>query len=187
MKYVIVGGSGFVMSHLIRALLKKYSTADIYNIDINDNDEFKDNPNYNHIPVDVCLDQAWKGLPRGIDVVINGLNNKDSLVNYEGTIKALEYARKNECRFIQIGDYVEYGESLDEDGSKETDLSMPVPGVGVSFEPKILNLMSSEQLWEIDLDNSEKFKALKSWVAGIAGYFIGAETRGRCGQHHTVL
>jgi Leucine-rich repeat (LRR) protein len=36
------------------------------------------------------------------------------------------------------------------------------------FEPKILNLISTEQLWEIDLDNSEKFKALKSWVAGIA-------------------
>ncbi|MHA1730269.1 MAG: leucine-rich repeat domain-containing protein [Promethearchaeota archaeon] len=37
-----------------------------------------------------------------------------------------------------------------------------------NFEKRVLNVTSSEKLWEINLDIDEKFKAFKSWVAGIA-------------------
>ena len=36
------------------------------------------------------------------------------------------------------------------------------------FQEKMLNIRSSEDVVEINLDPEEKFKALKSWIAGIA-------------------
>ena len=123
MKYVVTGGSGFIMSYLIRALFKKYPTAEVYNIDIEKGDDI-DNPNYHYIQGDVVTYHTWDRLPRGIDVIINGFD-EDLINNYKGTYQALEYAKKNGCKFIQVGCYSEYGESLDEDGSKETDMCNP--------------------------------------------------------------
>lgn len=133
MKYVVTGGYGFIMSHLIRALLKEYPTAEIYNIDCLCKDkDFDNNPNYHFILGDIWDKEVWVELPKGIDVLINGESLPSIAPNILGTYQALKYARKNGCKFIQIGSYKEYGECIEENGSKEIDLCQPKTVYAVS-------------------------------------------------------
>jgi len=129
MKILIAGGSGFLGSHFIRYMAKKYADYELYNLDrINFMDEFsavKDfsiPESYHFIEGDVRDNKIIETTAKDKDIIVNfasinrdketGLSGDFITTRMLGTFNLLEATRKFGIkRFIQSSDYEVYGEA----------------------------------------------------------------------------
>jgi dTDP-glucose 4,6-dehydratase len=146
MRYLVTGGAGFIGSNFIRYIFKKYSDAQVVNLDkltyagIRENlAEYEGNPNYRFLQGDIAkpedVAQAYEGVDGGgVDVVVNfaaethvdrSLMEAGSFIETDvhGVLVLLEEARKHAPklkRFVQISTDEVYG-SIDSGSFTETD------------------------------------------------------------------
>jgi len=125
---LITGGAGFIGSHFIRYILKKYFSYKIINLDkltytanLKNLKEIKDNPNYRFIKEDICNYKKVERIIKGCDVVVNfaasthvdiSIKNPREFIqtNIYGTYILLELAKKYKIkRFVQISTDEVYG------------------------------------------------------------------------------
>lgn len=144
MKLLIVGGSGFIGSHLIHSLIKKYPGYKITNFDkltyqgdVNPFEKLLDNSNYKFVQGDIRDQKVVYSLVREADVIINlatsfKFDPDGSFLTTDmvGTFNLLESVRKAKVsKYIHMSDYVVYGDSLLEEKSAtlftETDSLYP--------------------------------------------------------------
>lgn len=128
MNLLVTGGCGFIGSHFIRFMLKKYPTYHITNLDnltyagnLNNTNDFKEDKNYRFVKGDVCDLDLVLTLLKDIDGIINfaaqthvdnSIKDASSFVktNILGTYTLLEAARINSVsRFMQISTDEVYG------------------------------------------------------------------------------
>ena len=139
MKLLITGGAGFIGSHFIKYILKKYPNYKVINFDkltycgnLKNLKEVEKNPNYEFVKGDICNPRRVNTVvSRGIDVIINfaaeshvGRSiycpNTFFKTNTLGTYILLESARKYRVKkFIQISTDKVYG-SIEEGEASET-------------------------------------------------------------------
>ncbi len=144
MRILIIGGSGFIGTHLIHYLIKKYpgyviTNLDrlLYQTDVDPFADLKENPHYKLIEGDVRDQKIIEPLVKDAETIINLATTPefDSQGNFlttdmVGTFNLLEAIRGDKIKkLIHISDYVVYGDSSLEDVSAklftETDALNP--------------------------------------------------------------
>ncbi|MCM8777061.1 MAG: dTDP-glucose 4,6-dehydratase [Candidatus Omnitrophica bacterium] len=132
MKVVVTGGAGFIGSHFIKYLLKRYPDYKVLNIDkltyagnLENLKEVEKNPNYKFLKADIC-DNVIEDAVDGCDVIINfaaeshvdrSIQEPETFLKTDvmGTFNLLEISRKKGVqRYIQISTDEVYG-SADKD------------------------------------------------------------------------
>ena len=127
--YVVTGGAGFIGSHVIDELLKRYDINKIFVIDKlgmgSDMDNIADDERVKFVFEDIASDRAYEDLP-GIDYILHlaaeshvDRSITDPLAcitsNVMGTAKILELARIDKARLVHISTDEVYGHlQLDE-------------------------------------------------------------------------
>jgi len=128
MRIVVTGGAGFIGSHFIRYILKRYPSNHILNIDkltyagnLENLKEVENNPRYAFLKEDICNRGAIEEAISGYDVIINfaaeshvdrSINTPEIFLKTDimGTFNLLEIAReKGVKRYIQISTDEVYG------------------------------------------------------------------------------
>ena len=128
MRIVVTGGAGFIGSHFIRYILKRYPSDHILNIDkltyagnLENLKEVENNPRYSFLKEDICNKGAIEEAISGYDVIINfaaeshvdrSINTPEIFLKTDimGTFNLLEIAReKGVKRYIQISTDEVYG------------------------------------------------------------------------------
>lgn len=128
MRIVVTGGAGFIGSHFIRYILKRYPSDHILNIDkltyagnLENLKEVENNPRYAFLKEDICNRGAIEEAISGYDVIINfaaeshvdrSINTPEIFLKTDimGTFNLLEIAReKGIKRYIQISTDEVYG------------------------------------------------------------------------------
>jgi dTDP-glucose 4,6-dehydratase len=128
MRIVVTGGAGFIGSHFIRYILKRYPSDHILNIDkltyagnLENLKEVENNPRYSFLKEDICNKGAIEEAISGYDVIINfaaeshvdrSINTPEIFLKTDimGTFNLLEIAReKGIKRYIQISTDEVYG------------------------------------------------------------------------------
>ncbi|MBN1445418.1 MAG: dTDP-glucose 4,6-dehydratase [Candidatus Omnitrophica bacterium] len=78
MNIVVTGGAGFIGSHFIKHILRKYSGYKILNIDKltyagnpENLEEAEDNPDYTFVKEDICSKRIIEKVVEGYDVIVN--------------------------------------------------------------------------------------------------------------------
>ncbi|HOL22705.1 MAG TPA: GDP-mannose 4,6-dehydratase, partial [bacterium] len=121
MRIVVTGGAGFIGSHFIKYILKKYPYYKVLNIDkltyagnLENLKEVEDNPNYSFLKEDICNISAIEDAIDGYDVIINfaaeshvdrSINSPEVFLKTDvmGTFNLLEISRKKGITgYIQI-------------------------------------------------------------------------------------
>ena len=107
---LITGGSGFIGSHLSEYLLREGEKVicldNLMTGNKNNNDNFKDNPNYKFIlhdvlePIDIFANRIWHlaSLPSPISYRRDPILT--SKINFTGTLNMLELAKKNNSKIL---------------------------------------------------------------------------------------
>ena len=141
--YVVTGGAGFIGSHVIDELLKRYDINKIFVIDKlgmgSDMDNIADDERVKFVFEDIASDRAYEDLP-GIDYILHlaaeshvDRSITDPLAcvtsNVMGTAKILELARVDKARLVHISTDEVYGHlQLDEPAfTEETKLAPRSP------------------------------------------------------------
>lgn len=128
MKILVTGGAGFIGSHFIRHILKRYRYYKIVNLDkltyasnIKNLDDIKNNPRYKFIKGDIRNRNLIDRIVRDCDVIVNfaasthvdrSIVKPDEFMrtNVFGTYVLLESAKKYKLkRFVQISTDEVYG------------------------------------------------------------------------------
>ncbi len=128
MKILVTGGAGFIGSHFIRHILKRYPNYKVINLDkltyasnLKNLDDIKNNPRYKFIKGDICNKNLIGKIIRGIDMVVNfaATTHVDRSIlkphefmktNVYGTYVLLESAKRYKIkRFVQISTDEVYG------------------------------------------------------------------------------
>ena len=121
MKILITGGAGFIGSHFIKYILKKYPNYKIINLDkltycanLDNLKEIENNSNYEFIKGDICDKELISKLFKEVEYVINfaaqthvdnSIKDPSEFIktNIEGVFNLLENAKNSNIkRFIQI-------------------------------------------------------------------------------------
>jgi len=140
MRIVVTGGAGFIGSHFIRYILKRYPSDYILNIDkltyagnLENLKEVENNPRYAFLKEDICNRGAIEEAIGGYDVIINfaaeshvdrSINTPEIFLKTDimGTFNLLEIARKKGVkRYIQISTDEVYGSA--EEGERFSESS----------------------------------------------------------------
>jgi len=140
MRIVVTGGAGFIGSHFIRYILKRYPSDHILNIDkltyagnLENLKEVENNPRYAFLKEDICNRGAIEEAISGYDVIINfaaeshvdrSINTPEIFLKTDimGTFNLLEIAReKGVKRYIQISTDEVYGSA--EEGERFSESS----------------------------------------------------------------
>jgi len=143
---LVTGGAGFIGSHFIRYIFKKYPSYKIINLDkltytanLKNLKEVKDNPNYRFIREDICNYKKVERIIKGCDVVVNfaasthvdvSIKNPQEFIqtNIYGTYILLELAKKYKIkRFVQISTDEVYGSIRKGFADEETRLNPSNP------------------------------------------------------------
>lgn len=130
MKILITGGAGFIGSHFIRHILKKYRSYFLINLDkltyaanLNNLNDVKGNPRYRFIKGDICNKRLVDKIVKDCQVVVNfaasthvdrSITSPNEFIktNIIGAYILLEAAKKYRIkRFIQISTDEVYGSS----------------------------------------------------------------------------
>ena len=128
MKIAVTGGAGFIGSHFIKHMLKKYGDYRIVNIDkltyagnTANLEEVKKEKRYGFIKEDICNREAMERILKGYDAIVNfaAESHVDRAVNQPelflktdvmGAFSLLEAARKNGTgKYVQISSDEVYG------------------------------------------------------------------------------
>ncbi len=130
MKIVVTGGAGFIGSHFIKYILKKYPDYKVLNVDKltyagnpENLEEIKDNPNYTFLKEDIC-NREIEDFIDGYDAIINfaaeshvdrSISSPEVFLKTDviGTFNLLEISKRKGIRYIQISTDEVYG-SADE-------------------------------------------------------------------------
>lgn len=146
MRIVVTGGAGFIGSHFIKYILKKYPDYKILNIDkltyagnLENLKEVEDNPNYQFLKADIC-DRSIEEKIDNYDVIINfaaeshvdrAIQEPEAFLKTDvmGTFTLLEISkRKGIERYIQISTDEVYGSAGEEEiFSEESSLNPSNP------------------------------------------------------------
>lgn len=140
---LITGGCGFIGSHFIRYLMRKYPEYQVINVDkltyAGNKNNLKDvetNENYKFIKGDICDSEVVFSLVKDCDIIVNfaaethvdrSISCAESFIktNVYGTYLLLEAARKfHISRFVHISTDEVYGSIL-EGKFKEEDVLQP--------------------------------------------------------------
>jgi len=125
---LVTGGAGFIGSHFIRYIFKKYPNYKIINLDrltyaanLRNLKEIENHQNYKFIKEDICNYKKVEKVIKGCDVVVNfaasthvdiSIEDPDEFIrtNIYGTYVLLELAKKYKIkRFVQISTDEVYG------------------------------------------------------------------------------
>jgi len=140
MRIVVTGGAGFIGSHFIRYILKRYPSYHILNIDkltyagnLENLKEVENNPHYAFLKEDICNRSAIEEAISGYDVIINfaaeshvdrSISTPEIFLKTDimGTLNLLEISRlKGVKRYIQISTDEVYGSA--EEGERFSEKS----------------------------------------------------------------
>jgi dTDP-glucose 4,6-dehydratase len=143
MRILVTGGAGFIGSHFIRHILKKYPTYKIVNLDkltycgnLDNTKDFMENSHYRFVKGDICNKKLVERLARETDAIVNfaaethvdrSIIEAGEFVKTDvfGTYSLLEAARKNDVeRYIQVSSDETYG-SIKGGSFKEDDSLNP--------------------------------------------------------------
>ena len=143
MRLLVTGGCGFIFSHFIRGILKKYPDYYVINLDkltycgnIENTADFRSNKNYRFVKGDICNKKLVESITKDVDVIINAaaethvdrsIIDAGTFVKTDllGTHVLLEAARKNDIsKYVQISTDEVYG-SIKDGSFKETDQLNP--------------------------------------------------------------
>ncbi len=131
MKWIITGGCGFIGTNFIRYVLKNYEDIEVINLDKltyagnkNNLTDFENDPRYSFVRGDIAdsvvLDKLFQDNKEEIELIVNfaaeshvdrSILGGDEFIqtNVQGTHMLLKYARKHDCKFLQISTDEVYG------------------------------------------------------------------------------
>lgn len=145
-KVLITGGAGFIGSHFVKYILKKYKNYFVINLDkltyagnLENLSDIKNHPRYEFIKGDICNEKLVKRIIKECDIIVNfaaqshvdrSINDPSDFLNTNimGTFVLLESARK--CgikRFLQISTDEVYGSILKGSFTEESPLEPSSP------------------------------------------------------------
>ncbi|MCM8791735.1 MAG: dTDP-glucose 4,6-dehydratase [Candidatus Omnitrophica bacterium] len=146
MTLLVTGGAGFIGSHFIRFILKRYPSYKIVNLDklthasnLKNLEEIKNNPHYRFIKADICDYKKVERIIKICDVVVNfaafthvdrAIQEPDEFIrtNIYGVYVLLELTKKYKIkRFVQISTDEVYGSIKKGFANEETALNPSNP------------------------------------------------------------
>jgi len=178
MKIVITGGAGFIGSHFIKYLIKKYPRYKIINVDkltyagnLRNLKEIKNCKNYRFVGADICDQKLIEKLTKGCDWIVHfaaeshvdrSIKSSNDFVqtNVVGTHVLLDAAVKNHIkRFVHISTDEVYG-SRKKGFFKETDNlnpSSPYSASKAASDLLVLSYVKTHKLPAVITRSSNNF------------------------------